>query len=127
MPTTQQIVVPRRQSGVVVDLAPPRSQPALVILQFDDGSAVPVGSEVTLSSGGVPMLVDAGQGGLLTAVGAISDMAACLLELARDRARRLAMGHFNRQRFLEFSHPDVVGRAALDLYRRLVERRTADG
>ncbi|HEY2444703.1 MAG TPA: fimbria/pilus outer membrane usher protein [Rhizomicrobium sp.] len=54
---TQQNVVPRRLSGVVVDLAPPRSRPALIILRAEDGAAPPVGSEVTLASGGVTLLV----------------------------------------------------------------------
>lgn len=59
--TTQQTVVPRRQAGVIVDLAPPRSRPALVSLRFDDGTTLPPGGEVTLSTGGATLLV--GHGG----------------------------------------------------------------
>ncbi len=59
--TTQQTVVPRRQSGVLVDLAPPRSRPVLVSLQGEDGNAPPAGSSVSLSTGGATLLV--GHGG----------------------------------------------------------------
>lgn len=58
---TQKTVVPQHQSGVVVDLAPPRSRPALVELRFEDGSPVPVGGQVTLSDGGSQLPV--GNGG----------------------------------------------------------------
>ena len=61
VPTTQRTVVPQRQSGVLVDLAPPRSRPALVILEADDGGPPPLGSSVTLSNGTDPLVV--GHGG----------------------------------------------------------------
>jgi outer membrane usher protein len=49
--TTQQIVVPRRQSGVVVNLAPAGRHPVLIVLQLQDGSAPPIGAAVTLDGG----------------------------------------------------------------------------
>ncbi|HEY5048334.1 MAG TPA: fimbria/pilus outer membrane usher protein [Rhizomicrobium sp.] len=55
--TTEQILVPRRQSGVVVDLAPRHSRPALVVLQLANGEPPPVGAQVTLTTGGNLLLV----------------------------------------------------------------------
>ncbi|MEI9887772.1 MAG: fimbria/pilus outer membrane usher protein [Rhizomicrobium sp.] len=59
--TTDRIVVPRRMSGVVVDLAPASHSPALIVLRLRDGSFPPPGSRVTLSDGGDPLVV--GRGG----------------------------------------------------------------
>ncbi|HEX3430831.1 MAG TPA: fimbria/pilus outer membrane usher protein [Rhizomicrobium sp.] len=50
MNATEQIVVPRRQSGVVADLAPAPSRPALVTLELDNGLNPPAGAEVRLSN-----------------------------------------------------------------------------
>jgi outer membrane usher protein len=55
--TTEQIVVPRRQSGVVVDLAPVARHPFLIVLHLPDGSFPPVGAPVTLNDGSAPLVV----------------------------------------------------------------------
>jgi outer membrane usher protein len=57
MSKTEQIVTPRGQTGLLVNLAPVRSRPALVTLEREDGAPPPVGSEVLLSSGGAPLVV----------------------------------------------------------------------
>jgi len=54
---TQQIVVPRRQSGVIVDLAPVAHHPAVIVLHLRDGSPPPVGAPVTLDDGGTALVV----------------------------------------------------------------------
>ncbi|MEJ0043412.1 MAG: fimbria/pilus outer membrane usher protein [Rhizomicrobium sp.] len=59
--TTDKIVVPRRMSGVVVDLAPISHNPAIVILHLRGGNPPPPGSRVTLNDGGEPLAV--GRGG----------------------------------------------------------------
>ncbi|MEJ0025033.1 MAG: fimbria/pilus outer membrane usher protein [Rhizomicrobium sp.] len=59
--TTDEIVVPRRMGGVIVDLAPRSHSPAIVILHLRDGNPPPPGSRVALSDGGDPLVV--GRGG----------------------------------------------------------------
>jgi len=54
--TSDKVVVPRRMSGVVVDLAPTSRSPAIVILRLRDGNTPPPGSRVTLSDG-APLVV----------------------------------------------------------------------
>jgi outer membrane usher protein len=55
--TTQMSVVPRRMSGVIVDLAPKSHSPILITLHLQDGNPPPIGSPVTLSDGGGPLVV----------------------------------------------------------------------
>ncbi|HEX3674312.1 MAG TPA: fimbria/pilus outer membrane usher protein [Rhizomicrobium sp.] len=59
--TTQKTAVPRRRSGVIVDLAPIAHHPAVVVLAFADGTAPQPGSRVALDDGGAPLVV--GRGG----------------------------------------------------------------
>ncbi|MEI9989181.1 MAG: fimbria/pilus outer membrane usher protein [Rhizomicrobium sp.] len=59
--TTDKIVVPRRMSGVIVDLAPTSRDPAIVVLTLADGEPPPPGSRATLDDGGEPLVV--GRGG----------------------------------------------------------------
>jgi glycosyltransferase involved in cell wall biosynthesis len=75
---------------------------------------------VSTRVGGVPRLVEDGQGGLLGQVGDARSLAAGLERLALAPDVRLQMGGFNRHRFRTLWHPDVVGQAALDLYYRLL-------
>lgn len=74
---------------------------------------------VSTRVGGVPYMVQEGDGALLSAVGDVDGLADHLLQLARDPDRRLAMGQTNRAQFLSSYHPDAVGQAAVDLYWRL--------
>ena len=50
--TSQKIVVPRRQSGAVVDLVPVGRHPVLIVLYLQDGSFPPAGARVTLDDSG---------------------------------------------------------------------------
>jgi outer membrane usher protein len=54
---SQQIVIPRRLSGVVVDLAPAPGRGALMTLRLSDGTAPPLGAEVMLAEGTAPLVV----------------------------------------------------------------------
>ncbi|HEY0106802.1 MAG TPA: fimbria/pilus outer membrane usher protein [Rhizomicrobium sp.] len=55
--TTDKVVVPRRMSGVIVDLAPTSHDPAIVVLHLQNGNPPPAGSRVTLNDGGEPLVV----------------------------------------------------------------------
>ena len=75
---------------------------------------------VSTCVGGLPSMVEPGQGALLGPVGDAPRQAEHLLTLAAAPAQRQAMGRVNRERFRATSHPDVVGQAAVDLYRRVL-------
>ena len=77
---------------------------------------------VSTCIGGLPSMVEHGHGALLGPVGDAEQQAEHLLRLARAPAERQAMGRVNRERFQATSHPDVVGQAAVDLYRRVLAR-----
>lgn len=54
---SEQAAVPQRSSAVVVDLAPKRAHPALVIVRLADGSAPPLGTSATPSPQGDALVV----------------------------------------------------------------------
>ncbi len=54
---TDAVAVPRRRSGVVVDLAPRSRNAAIVVLHLPDGSAPPPGARVLLDDGSAPLVV----------------------------------------------------------------------
>lgn len=77
---------------------------------------------VASEAGGNPELVEHGVTGLIVPVGDVDALAAALLELATDPARRAAMGNAARRRFDEgaFS-PAAVAEATLAVYRAVVD------
>jgi len=76
---------------------------------------------VSTRVGGVPHLVEHGQGGLLADVGDVACLAEHIMQLAMSPVDRVNMGRFNRERFLANSHPEVIAKAAVALYWRLVQ------
>ncbi len=55
--TTNETVVPRRMSGVIVDLAPKSHRPVIIALRLKNGAPPPIGAIVTLSRGDEPLVV----------------------------------------------------------------------
>jgi glycosyltransferase involved in cell wall biosynthesis len=84
----------------------------LAVLEAMAAGMPVVGSNV----GGIPYMIERGQGGYLPGVGDISGFAECLQSLSEDPSTRLGMGRANRERFIREFHPASVGRRTVSVY-----------
>jgi glycosyltransferase involved in cell wall biosynthesis len=80
---------------------------------------------VSTRVGGLPYLVHNGQGGFLLEPGDVEGMSERLAHLSELPRERLEMGAYNRTRFLQAYHPDIVAQRALEVYQELGVKRLA--
>ena len=75
---------------------------------------------VALASGGTPEVLEHGEQGLLSAPGDIEGLAANLLALVRDPARRARMGESGRRRVEALLTSARMARDTAEVYRRVL-------
>jgi glycosyltransferase involved in cell wall biosynthesis len=80
---------------------------------------------IALDSGGTPEMVEHGKSGLLSPVGDIDQLAANILELIADPAKRREMGEYGRMRVETYHTPRRLADEVAQVYDRLLTGRVA--
>lgn len=78
---------------------------------------------VVTNIGGLPDMVDHAQTGWLVPPRDVDTLAAGIIELLRDRDRRMQMGRAGKQKLIQTCAPAVVAQQTLAVYRRAIEAR----